>query len=46
VADGCGKELEEAVGLNVTKLAGDSERSGYIDKQKGTRRGGKAIGTG
>jgi hypothetical protein len=46
VADGCRKELEEAVGLNVTKLASDPERSSYIDKKKGTRCGGKAIGTG
>lgn len=46
LADARGKELEEAVGLNVTKLAGDAERSGYIDEQKGTRCGGKAIGTG
>jgi hypothetical protein len=46
VADGGGEKLEEAVGLNVTKLAGDPERSGYIDEKKGARCGGEAIGTG
>jgi hypothetical protein len=46
VADGGGEELEEAVGLNVAKLAGDPERSGYVDEKKGTRCGGKSIGTG
>jgi hypothetical protein len=46
LADGGGKVLEEAVGLDIAKLAGEAERAGDIDQEEGTRHRGQVIDAG